>query len=920
MGILSRLLGWLNSVRGANVHDQEKSSQAANDDSKAVRNMTDSSTDSFEQSGSIHKTKETAESGNEKGESSPPEITTESNSKNEVSGESQKATDGSEEKEELESGSTELVAEDKSKLNQGSSDQSMVGEDPDSVESDENRTSEEKAESTDRGQEQNSTTDLIAESSKEAEETITAGQSTINSLEFAELTAFQRDLLIIISGMEKSKGLEIKEEAEKYYDDEIHHGRLYPNLDTLVEEELVEKVSLDGRSNGYRVTEKGEAHVVARGKWESKQLGNKRQSSRDDIGQASKDNSISEPMGFAGLDSGASESKIAEKIRRQSAVETQEVSEKSNDRRDALIRELQDFKTSLGRMPTVNDIGRFSDFTVENIANEFGSFESALETAEINVQKYLIDDLQRVSDELGTNPTHQEYDKQGKYDSDRYLSYFGSWSQALIHLSSFGGFDSESKPKKDMNKGEELPSEADSVETESNAAKRERLIDRLKQLENSLGRLPKAQEINEHTEFTQYDYVSEFKSLDEAFAAAGIDKKERLLDDFRKVADELGGVPTTTEYDRDGVYTAGMLQQYFGSWSAVKKDFCIKYDIVEVADEIDCYKDVLLRELLRLEKELDRRPNKQDINEQTPFHVQEYTSEFGSFNSALENSDIGISNASNKIKLESASEENRDEERPSEQVIDSSTAHKGTLSKQEQERLLDIIQLAPTDSWELQDKWGVDDRSEVVEYLRSVLIDYYYRDNDRCIRPTEEAKSLVEDTTDRKAMADAEDKRVDEVGDETSVDQQKQISNSVEYYDDELQEKLDYLQRLYSELGRVPFPYDLDSRGEYDSDVYYEEFGSWDEALQGAGVDKQEALCDEIRRVADKIESEPTRMDLVGGQYSVSAYENAFGSVEAAIEAALTESDKDDAMPEGARDSNENEEKANAAVSSSNSR
>jgi len=49
-----------------------------------------------------------------------------------------------------------------------------------------------------------------------------------------DLTGFQRDLLYVIAG-EKNPRAAIKEELEDYYEEEIHHGRLYPNLDTLVD-------------------------------------------------------------------------------------------------------------------------------------------------------------------------------------------------------------------------------------------------------------------------------------------------------------------------------------------------------------------------------------------------------------------------------------------------------------------------------------------------------------------------------------------------------------------------------------------------------------------------------------------------------------------------------------------------------------
>ena len=56
-----------------------------------------------------------------------------------------------------------------------------------------------------------------------------------------DLTGFQRDLLYVIAGREDPHGLAIKEELESYYEKEIHHGRLYPNLDTLVEKGLVRR-------------------------------------------------------------------------------------------------------------------------------------------------------------------------------------------------------------------------------------------------------------------------------------------------------------------------------------------------------------------------------------------------------------------------------------------------------------------------------------------------------------------------------------------------------------------------------------------------------------------------------------------------------------------------------------------------------
>ena len=84
-----------------------------------------------------------------------------------------------------------------------------------------------------------------------------------------DLTGFQRDLLYVIVGKNEPHGLAIKEELEEYYEREIHHGRLYPNLDTLVEKGLVEKGQRDRRTNYYTVTRRGHREIEARTEWEA---------------------------------------------------------------------------------------------------------------------------------------------------------------------------------------------------------------------------------------------------------------------------------------------------------------------------------------------------------------------------------------------------------------------------------------------------------------------------------------------------------------------------------------------------------------------------------------------------------------------------------------------------------------------------
>lgn len=97
-------------------------------------------------------------------------------------------------------------------------------------------------------------------------------RTEISTGEFAGLTKFRRDILVILAGLDDPKGLRIKEELETYYTDDINHGRLYPNLDALAEQGYIEKFAVDRRSNGYRLTMKGKRHLLSRLNWQDSHM------------------------------------------------------------------------------------------------------------------------------------------------------------------------------------------------------------------------------------------------------------------------------------------------------------------------------------------------------------------------------------------------------------------------------------------------------------------------------------------------------------------------------------------------------------------------------------------------------------------------------------------------------------------------
>jgi len=74
-----------------------------------------------------------------------------------------------------------------------------------------------------------------------------------------DLTAFQRDLLSVCAADANGEtGIAIREAYEHEFETDVNHGRLYPNLDTLVDAGFLRKTHPDRRSNAYHVTDAGE--------------------------------------------------------------------------------------------------------------------------------------------------------------------------------------------------------------------------------------------------------------------------------------------------------------------------------------------------------------------------------------------------------------------------------------------------------------------------------------------------------------------------------------------------------------------------------------------------------------------------------------------------------------------------------------
>ena len=81
-----------------------------------------------------------------------------------------------------------------------------------------------------------------------------------------ELTAFQYTLLSAANELVEPSGQDIRRHvnASPFHGSDMNHGRLYPNLDTVVDAGLVEKGEHDRRTNYYEITDDGKDALETR--------------------------------------------------------------------------------------------------------------------------------------------------------------------------------------------------------------------------------------------------------------------------------------------------------------------------------------------------------------------------------------------------------------------------------------------------------------------------------------------------------------------------------------------------------------------------------------------------------------------------------------------------------------------------------
>lgn len=230
---------------------------------------------------------------------------------------------------------------------------------------------------------------------------------------------------------------------------------------------------------------------------------------------------------------------------------------------EELLDAIHELAEVYGRPPSLQEITDETKYGRKVFYSHFGSWRDALEEAgyesrppQGKVSKDdLVEELQRLGDELGEQPTLQEMNEHGEYWGSTYKNHFGSWAAAI----EAAGFDPSAV--------------AQPIERDALRAELERVVE-------ELGRRPTMDEMAEHGEYDPATYIRKFGSWLDALEDAGYEldvesseggapklKEAVLIEDLQRLADDLGKQPSQRDMNEHGEHSHTTYVRHFGSWT-----------------------------------------------------------------------------------------------------------------------------------------------------------------------------------------------------------------------------------------------------------------------------------------------------------------------------------------------------------------
>ncbi|GGK79511.1 hypothetical protein GCM10009067_34780 [Haloarcula sebkhae] len=161
----------------------------------------------------------------------------------------------------------------------------------------------------------------------------------------------------------------------------------------------------------------------------------------------------------------------------------------------------------------------------------------------------LLQEITRLAEKFDRTPSAAEMRTQGEYSPGTYQNHFGSWTAALREA----GFEPVQEYR--------VPPD--------------QILDEITRLATELGKPPTAAQMQERGEYSVTLAQNRFGSWNDALRAAGYDPHQRieipnseLLEELRRLTEELGKVPTAKEMRARGEFSHKPYIRRWNGWQA----------------------------------------------------------------------------------------------------------------------------------------------------------------------------------------------------------------------------------------------------------------------------------------------------------------------------------------------------------------
>lgn len=286
---------------------------------------------------------------------------------------------------------------------------------------------------------------------------------------------------------------------------------------------------------------------------------------------------------------------------------------------EELINEIHRLADGPNDPPSGREMATEGSHGTTTYAKRFGSWNNALRAAgytpnrERDITKEdLLEEIHRLADGNGDPPTASDMEKNGKFGTTTYSSYFGTWNEALRA----GGY----LLNKEINISDED------------------LLDEIHRLADGPNSPPVEQEMITNGNYAPNTYKRRWESWNEALQAAGYTPHhlnnisvESLLNEIHRLSDGVNNPPTETEMADHGKYSPNVYHNRLGSWNEALQ--AAGYQLNRATDISE---KELKNEIHRLADDADTPPSRRQMIDRGDYSQSAYRNQWGSWNKAVQ--------------------------------------------------------------------------------------------------------------------------------------------------------------------------------------------------------------------------------------------------------------------------------------------